>query len=376
MVQQDEFSSLVSIVKEQVFQTPGAHVPKWSPKLWKLATEHKVASIVAAAMSEQGALPEFAIDAKDYWQKCALREVYYVARSKELQTAWSKQGVKSFFLKGVLLAPLYPKKGFRALRDADLIVAPEHLVSVNEDLKHRGFIPLDPPGPLPHALRNKGNKETAARAGMDALSFVHEDYFLEVHTGIVPPMLGAYPLDINDTNEAELLPEDILAHLLFHATRHHFLFGLRQLLDVAVWFHRRQPNVDALTDKLHQQNLYELAWPAWKLAHVHFSEQVPYPPLPTTKRGVYYTSRIESRFSEIPVLSISLAGSPFLCLLMMKESWKKLLHAIRGNPASHAYQSGEGATNLQKIRWYASRPFGLLRRHAAVMLAMWKVFGR
>lgn len=379
MVQQDEFSSLVSVVKRQVFDLSEKTHVEITPAIWSLATMHKVGSIVASYVLQHQPMSPLATQARDYWQKCALREAYYVKRSEDLRVIWQSKGIPSCLLKGVLLAPLYPKRGFRVLRDADLLISPKNMHDVSEDLQVHGYAVLDPLGPLKGAVVNKGNKVMAAELGMDALSFVQDDYFLEIHATILPPIFGTYQW-IHDwkTRDAmnELSPEDVLAHLLFHATRHHFLFGLRQLLDVAVWINAKKPDTQLLASSLTGQHLYELAWPAWKLSHEIFPEFVPSPPQSPSTRCIFYTARIRRRLKEIPALSITMAGSPLLCLAMMRGFWKKMVKAVRGGDFAMQYQTGRNADALQKIKWYVFRPFGLIRRHASPIVAIAKFLVR
>jgi hypothetical protein len=330
--------------------------------VWKLARDHKVATILSSGLLNFETAPSLTDEARYIWQLAGLRAEYYVRKCDEICALFRKEGIWVTPLKGVPLArEAYPKPGQRVFRDLDLLIRPADVEAAHRLLIERGFALIEPTGPLHRAARVKGDPLAAAAAGIDAVSYQEGDLFLEIHTRILPPIVGRYPLG------GEWAPEDFLAHLLTHATRHHFLYGLRHLADVAVWCRAKKPSWDLVREKIASADLEHLAHPAWKLSSERFPETVPPPPPPANRVIRIYTDRTRKRFAEMPLLAVSLSGSPFPFILMRPGRMKLFMATVRGTQAQADYQLGKSRPTWKRVLWMVWRPFGLVWRHAPVL---------
>jgi hypothetical protein len=335
-------------------------------EVWTLARQHKVGTLLCASSVGKERGNGLVEDARIYWELAALREEYYKTKCREIQSKLTENGIVSSPLKGVALAgEAYPRPGLRPFRDLDLLVRPADVRRTDELLKTLIYKRVTPEGPLARAVKARGDPLAAAAAGIDAVSYEMDDLFLEIHTSIVPPMLGDYPVSL------PLSSEDFLVHLLFHATRHHFLFGLRHLVDVAVWCETKKPNWDLVEEKVTGQSLMQVAWPAWKLAHDFFPERVPAPPTEESQWIKGYAQRVLERLEEMPRRAIDLSGSPLPFLLANKKPFKALVRTLRGNETQAVYQIAN-TKPIALTAWRLRRPFGLAWRHAPVLWSWMK----
>lgn len=356
-----EFTEILSAVRHALF--PDRHPRPTEPieaRHEPMARAHQVAAMLAATFAADDPR-EFARRLRDHRAQSAVREAWYLAEVSRIRVAFAGAGIPAWPLKAMALAPAYPRRGLRPFRDADLLVRASDVRAAHEWLVADGFRPLRPDGPLAGAPRNLGDAVAACAAGIDALGYEKSGFNLEVHTTILPPMLGMYPVAATGMDDAETL-----AHLFFHATRHHFLFGLRQLADIAVWVERRSPDLGAVREKLRATGTEGLAWPAWRLAHRYFPEIVPEPNVRANRIARWYAARANAKFDRVPEIAVRLAGSPIPCLGMVDARWRKITEALRGSPARRAYQgipSGETA-----------RITGIARRHAGIVFRWIRFF--
>jgi hypothetical protein len=358
-----DLERLVRLVRAGVgFETGVPPLQDDEVAVWRLARDHKVATILSSGLLNSETAPSLTDEARYIWQLAALRAEYYMRKCDEICGWLGNRGIWVTPLKGVPLArEAYPRPGQRVFRDLDLLVRPADVEAVHEILIERGFVLFKPHGPLPRGKRLRGDPLEAAKAGIDAVSYEGEDLFLEIHTRILPPVVGRYPL------EGSWSPEDFLVHLLIHATRHHFLYGLRQLVDVAVWSRAKKPDWDLAREKLAATGLEHLAYPTWVLSFERFPEAVPAPPLMANRVVRFYTGRARRRFAQMPLLAPRLSGSPFPFILMRPEPVKNLFRVAWGTAEQADYQEGESRPASRRILWRVVRPFGLLWRHATVL---------
>jgi hypothetical protein len=325
--------------------------------VWSMARDHKVATILSSGLLNSETAPSLTDEARYIWQLAALRAEFYLQKCDELCELFGRAGIWVAPLKGVPLArDAYPKPGQRVFRDLDLLVRPSDVREVHRILSERGFTFVEPRGPLARAKRPKGDPLAAAAAGIDAVSYQEGDLFLEIHTRILPPIVGNYPL------EGSWSAEDFLIHLLTHATRHHFLYGFRHLADIAVWSRAKKPDWVSVRSRLAVAGLEHLAYPAWKFSSDWFPEVVPPPSRPQGRILRHYCDRTERRFARMPSLAIGLSGSPFPFLFMQEGGWRKMIDVAGGSDAQAEHQ-GAGS----KWSWKISRPLGLTWRHAPVL---------
>ena len=330
--------------------------------VWKLARDHKVATILSPRILELNSPRDLVGEARYVWQMAALREAYYTKECDKLLALLERQGIRASTLKGVRLArSAYPRHGFRAFRDLDLWVPQEEIVEADKLLRQNGFSEIHPHTPLQRAIRTRGNSVDAALAGIEAISYQKGDLFVEMHSRLVPWIFGEYQTAPVGSSDSELSPEDFMAHLLIHATRHHFLYGLRHLVDVGVW-EAKVRSMDVVRRRLTESNLFWLAWPAWKLAANFFPATVEAPPDISNHRVVRYTETVAARFHQIPDRAMTLSGTPMPLLRM----GKRLRVAYRANAALIRYQTGADSPR-RRFWWKLQRPFGLAWRHAPVL---------
>jgi hypothetical protein len=334
-------------------------------KVWQLARDHKVATILSSGVLNSQTAPGLLDEARYLWQLAALRAEYYGRKCDEICQLLRRNGIWVTTLKGVALArEAYPKPGQRAFRDLDLLVRPADFREAHRLLEGEGFVRLEPKGPLARGVKTHGDPISAAVAGIDAISYEQGDLFMELHATILPPMYGAYPLP------EEWSDEQFLIHLLFHTTRHHFLYGIRHLVDTAVWCRAKKPNWEFVTERLAEQNLTYLAYPAWKLTREFFPEVAPEPPDLGNRVLRIYTGRIRRNLAAMPGVAIGLSGSPLPFILMHPKRLRRLFSLVGGSDPQLAYQVGESSSVWRRFVWRVARPFGLLWRHAPV-LARW-----
>lgn len=357
----DEFNWLLGVVKEEVFRISSSSLNVfYSESLWQKATEHKAAAILAAWLMQRNQLaPEIKDKLQSYWQKAALREVVYQRESQEIILGLKQEDVVAYPLKGMLLAPYYPKRGFRAFRDMDLWVTKEQLDRAYVYCLARGYAEIFPKGPLKKGEAPKVSSLHAARLGEDAINFVKEDFHLELHTVLLPPLLGSYPV-------SRPTAEDMLVHLCMHATRHHFPCGLRHAIDIALWIQTQKIDLEKVQTKLREQGVFHLVWPAWQLAHRYFPEVVESPKSVKNYLCERYTEKIARDFPNMPKVSLDFSGSP-LIFVMMKDNWRQsFMASLSGFKGQALYQTGEpGAWSLWV--WKFKRPFALVYRHAGLI---------
>jgi hypothetical protein len=352
-----DFKRLIDLVKWELgFGPEVTPLSDTEESVWRLARLHKLGTILAPKILELKSPAGLIDEARYIWQLAALRQEYYVRKCTEILALLQVDGIEARPLKGVELArSYYPKPGFRVFRDVDLLVAPENLASAHVLLRSHGFVELKPKGPLPRAVAPRGNVLAAVECGLDAVSYAKDDLFLEVHTHLLLPMLGKYPIDRTWS------PADTFVHLAFHTTRHHFLYGLRHLIDLALV--ARAADLSEVEEKLRRTELFWLAWPAWKLTSEVFPEIVIEPPLCDSKWLSAYTNVVRRNLSSMPEKSIPLSGSP----LPFVFAKKNLLKVIKGSESLSRYQLGDETSKWKSWSWRMGRPVGLAWRHAPIL---------
>ncbi|MCB0308026.1 MAG: nucleotidyltransferase family protein [Bdellovibrionales bacterium] len=366
MSKQNLFTKLVSFVEQELFlNTSERKSLAVDDSLWELALEHQVASLMASSTYRL-----------IHWQKDALREVYYLNKTQEIQDALKKQGIHVHRLKGSLLAKEYPRKGLRRFRDVDLLAHPKDLDAIDRHLKSQNYEVVSSRGVLGCFPEGKGNHVIAATKGVDALNYRYKDYHLEIHTSIIPKLIGNYNIEWRGrSSRGQSYNEDILAHLMFHATRHHFLFGLRHLIDIAIWINSKKPNLRTLEDKLHTYDLFGVAYPAWMLSHKMFPRVVPSPIGCPNKFTLKYTRKMSQTFFKIPIVANSLAYSPLPCVLMRRQKFRQLVSVMFGVKGKRTYEIGDKQPFFKAVIWYLCRPWQLFKRHWRTVL-IWGRFMR
>ncbi len=365
------FERLVSLVRQGIgLEIAVPPLGEQEMETWSMAKEHKVATILAPAILDHPESPKLEDEARYLWQMAAMREEYYVRCLREIEELLNPEGIRVYPLKGVELArSVYPRKGQRAFRDLDLLVSPSDLIQADQILQRNGFQVLHPKGPLKRAVLTQGNQLLAAYRGLDAVSYEKDDLFLELHCTILPISYGPYRIQ-HVWDEQRLSVEDFFMHLLFHTTRHHFLYGLRQLTDLALWARHKEPNMEVVEKKLVREGHLPLAWPAWKLANECFPEAVSLPKLNPSPRVRRYTERIWAIFPEIPERAIGFSGSPLPFLLAKGNLWR----AFWGRSFQMDHQVGDRPAFLKRLWWKVTRPLALLWRHAPVMWQWYKFY--
>lgn len=329
-------------------------------EIWELARQHRVYSILVPAILSRGGPAGLVEEARQLWQLAALREAFHTQACDELVELLGREGIPAHPLKGVRLArEAYPKRGFRPYRDLDLLVRAADLEAADRCLRESGFEEIHPEGPLRGAVRARGSSLRAAAHGIDAVSYRRGDLNLELHTRFLPPLLGEYPMEVPGIGRT-VEREDFFAHLLIHATRHHFLFGLRHLVDLAVWG-ITEGEARSVADRLRACDLLWLAWPAWAFAGEFFPERVPGAPSCRERRVRVYTAAVRNRLETMPLDAVALAGSPLPFVLLRRRVF---LRALGGRGVAE-YQTGHAAAG-RHVTWALERPFGLVRRHAPV----------
>jgi len=330
-------------------------------QVWKLARDHKVATILAPKILELNSPKNLVDEARYVWQLTALRSEYYIQKCGEIVNLLKAEGVVSHPLKGIPLAQkAYPKKGFRAFRDIDLLVSVDQVEKADQVLRGDGFQEIVPETPLKKAVRVKGSALEATLAGIEGLSYQKGEIYLELHTKMVPYLLGEYQIE-------NFSPEDFLCQLFFHTTRHHFLYGLRHLIDIALWTpHVRSMGV--VEAKLRENDLLWLSFPAWKLASELFPENVVPPPQVENQNVIRYTDQIRKHLAEMPYRAIPLAGSPIPFVRMKK----RVIRSIQSSDAMMKYQIGSNG-RWERFMWRIKRPVSLVWRHAPVLWQLLKL---
>ena len=298
--------------------------------------------------------------ARDARRRQALWESHFLPRTQAIVQGLSEVGVRAVPLKGMAICPEYPQRGWRPFSDADLWIDRDQVRTAHTYLSHEGFEPLPSQSPLPKAQPNLGDPIEACEAGIDALGYQKQGYGLEVHTVLLPPMLGRYPGHGMDD-------VDRLNHFLIHAVRHHFSHGLRHPLDLALWIDRKKPSIDAAIERLRECGLYDLAWPAWQIATDHFPDRIAPWPKPARRFSIAYAKRLGMDFERVPELSKGFAGSPLPCLMMVDRSFSALANAWGGSPEIRRYR--EGKTSVGTLR----RLTRTLVRHGKIALR-WATF--
>lgn len=375
-----EFDRVVELAQKELGLRSDIHpLDESEVSVWKLARLHKVATLLAPQILERNQ-PKILVDEARYvWQMAALRQEYYLKKCQDIVSVAELKGICVAPLKGAVLAQsAYAKKGFRPFRDLDFLICSKQVYAFDSLMKELEFEHQDFQTPLPRAVHNKGNILQATQKGLGEVSYVCGDLYVEAHTRIVPKLLGDFRLDESWQKTHKLSSEDFLIHLMIHATRHHFLFGLRHLLDQVVWLKSAKPDLNLVWEKLEKANLVHLAWPAWKLAAFYFPQDFPAPLKLRLPFVCGYTDRIQNIFPKIPQKSISFSGSPLPFLLMQKNPWKKLFSVTKGSTEQAQYQQGSSEKPWATFFWKLKRPFGLFWRHFPVISrwGVWALFGR
>ncbi|MFH1263743.1 MAG: nucleotidyltransferase family protein [Pseudomonadota bacterium] len=354
-----DLKRLISLVRTGLgFDSGVAPLQDHEESVWKLARDHKVATILSSGVLNSQTAPLLLDEARYLWQLTALRAEHYGRRCDEICADFREHGIWVTTLKGVMLARgAYPKPGQRAFRDLDLLVRPSDVSAATGLLEKSGFERVKPRGPLARAVAVTGDPIAAVVAGIDAIGYEQGDLFLELHATTLPPLYGTYPFP------DPWCDEEFLVHLLFHATRHHFLYGLRHLADVAVWCRAKRPRWEYVRERLSATDLTYLAYPSWKLASEVFPEVVQEPPILQNRVLQLYTGRVRKNLAVMPDRAIDFAGSPLPFLLMKPGRMKRFLGLVHGSEAQIEYQTA----GVRKRMWRFRRPFGLLWRHAPVL---------
>ena len=81
--------------------------------LWKIAREHKVATILSRAFIGQNLSEEFENESLGIWQMCAIREQAYLREAGRLKNVLQENGIALGCLKGLFLSDqCYPAQAF------------------------------------------------------------------------------------------------------------------------------------------------------------------------------------------------------------------------------------------------------------------------
>ena len=149
------------------------------------------------------------------------------------------EGIEVILLKGVALAQtIYADMALRPMTDIDLLVRKADLQTAVEIVSALGYTPPR----MPESILKK-HRQLPLRADLDAEQ-LEPAIAVDIHDNIVPESLasrinpdrlweGVQSVNISGCNAFILSPENSILHLCIHLSKHDFLGGLRNLVDIS-----------------------------------------------------------------------------------------------------------------------------------------------
>ena len=183
-------------------------------------------------------VPEAAKTAlQNAYRETTLRNLHSYGELHHLGVTLDRANIPLLVLKGMFLAEAaYGNIGLREMEDIDLLVHPQHLPRIVEQLSTFGYDPATPIyniDPVLNTQHHLPRFTKAYTAGFEIhWNLTQPD---EIYT-IDPAELWrrAVPVRLKGLDFLTLCPEDMLLHLCWHTSyQHQFAFGLRPSCDIA-----------------------------------------------------------------------------------------------------------------------------------------------
>ncbi len=229
--------------------------------LYKLASKHYLAAVVATALKAAGVNDEkFAAAFKSSVLKNATMDMEMAALFKELDAA----GIWHIPLKGTLLQHLYPIYGMRQMSDHDILFDAGRAEDVKNIFEKLGF-----------QTEHFGSSNHDVYYKLPVSNF-------EMHRALFGPgqneKLVTYYRDIEkrllgDSYEKNLSPEDFYIYITAHEYKHFSGAGtgLRSLLDTYVYLQKEKLDMDYVTAEAEKMGIAEFEASNRSLAQHLFS---------------------------------------------------------------------------------------------------------
>lgn len=253
---------------------------KWDAVL-DLAAAHAVLPWVYSCLKRRPFLPPPPV--LDRLRQAALlntaRNLLLQHAYSTITTALSETAVPVIPLKGIYLAAaVYPNLGDRVIGDLDLLVPKAQIAEAMRVVARCGYAPIK--SVILHAWLAQSHHVCPQHNP-------HNKVTVELHWHIRPPQdeasitirpfwQRAQMATMFHTPALTLAPEDSLLHLCYHLAYHHdFLFGLRNLCDIALLCQQLSINWDALLEQATAWRMRRGVFLALRLAQAHLGAAVP-----------------------------------------------------------------------------------------------------
>jgi Uncharacterised nucleotidyltransferase len=281
-------------------------------------------------------------------------------------------GVRVAALKGLhLAAAVYEHPALRPMNDVDLLVPADQLSPARAALLEAGYRSEKPDDPTLHHVAPLVKPRCAP---------------LELHVGLCPTphpfrldvapfWRRAVPIHVGAQPALGLCAEDLLLHLCVHsAYNHHCLVPLRNVFDIVMVLERHGAELrwDRLEETAHATGTHRSVFCGLALARDMFAAAVPAEVLERLVPGEEPSAVL--RTARENVLSFDAAGPTWLGITLGETRPARGVRGLLGRvfaPRGRLLETSGRNVGAARLAWiYLSRPFVLLVRHRALLLAL------
>ena len=268
--------------------------PKLDPEGWaELVRMAAIHSLLPYVLDAVFTLPSFsALDLKQKtaWRDKALeavtRQVFQENEFLDLILSMQRKGLDPVVLKGAVCRALYPKPFLRPSVDEDLLIPPDQICAYHDVLCENGVLPDKPDADLRTTDEPSYHKPDSPT-------------YIELHKYPFPSDSDAYgdcnryfthvfrdpgatvKTRIQDVDVLTLAPTEHVLFLMLHSYKHflHSGFGIRQIMDLAVFTHAHQGEIrwEPILSALQELRCLRFAAAMYRISWRHLGFALPEP---------------------------------------------------------------------------------------------------
>lgn len=313
------------------------------PRLWsdvlELARRHRVAPLLYSQLKALGVTRDLSPDILQrlrlvYLGSASRNVAIYRELGRVLQ-AFRCENIPVIVLKGAFLAEaVYGNIAVRSMGDVDLLAESGDLARVDSILRQLGY---RKDNVLREAVKENNHFGYHSEAGGLYVE-VHWSLVSELH-GVEPDTIGlwerAYPCPVAGIPVLAMHPEDLLLHLLLHASLETYQAGLRSIYDITATLQRYAGDIDwrRLQQRVHEWRMTRCAYLGLHMAQEFL--RAPVPPeflrsLSPDEHEMTYMTLAAERLMNPEDADQALPASMELVRWWMREpGWRKAMLLLR-----------------------------------------------
>lgn len=304
--------------------------------LLRLAAGHHVMPWLYACLKERPSLvpPSILYQLKQAALLNAGRNLLLQAAFSGVAAALQKAAISLIPLKGIYLAgAVYPSLGDRVVGDLDLLVPKTKIGRAMRVVEACGYPPLKPvvlEAWLAHKHHICPQYSVTNRVAIELHWHIRSPDDALRMVPIRPLWYRAQKTAVFDTPTLTLAPEDTLLHLAYHLAYHHdFLFGLRNLIDIALWCTRFTLDWDVIKARATSWQMQRGLFLALQLAHDHLAAPIPVTALRGLRPDEYGQQHFELATAQLLTLPSQYAKISLTRRSVAAASGKQRLVALK-----------------------------------------------